>query len=102
METAFEQARESLDKEIDIVRLLRQQRKIDAALKLLLTADQLKRLKQESRYFKVDPKKEEKEETPKQETPLIDEKKQSSTDLLEEKDTILNGIDETQRQLKPK
>ena len=67
METAFEQARESLEKEIDIVRLLRQQRKIDAALKLLLTGDQLKRLKLESRYFKVDPQMDEKEETPKQE-----------------------------------
>ena len=44
----------------------------------------------------------EKEETPKQETtPLVDEKKQSSTDLMAEMGTIYNGIDETKRKLKP-
>ncbi len=100
METAFEQARESLEQEIDIVRLLRRQRKIDAALKLLLTGDQLKRLKLESRYFKVDPQIDEKEEKPKQETSLIEEKKQSLTDCLKEKENILSSNDETQRHLK--
>ncbi len=78
METAFEQARESLEKEIDIVKLLRQQRKIDAALKLLLTGDQLNKLNFESRYIKIDPQLGGKEDTSKHETPLTEEKKQSS------------------------
>ena len=80
----MEKARDNLQKEIDIIRIIKRQRYIYMAIKSLLTADQRKLLKERGKFIAIDPDCETGVKRKKEQPKISNENDQSNSIIVEE------------------